>query len=64
MQAKAMYLETDWAGSCLSIDLTRELNAVSIITYISPFVGFIVYDSTLILNMFLQLQVSKYVNIS
>ena len=27
-------------------------------------VGFVVYDSTIILNMFLQLQVSKYVNIS
>jgi len=36
----------------LSIDLTQDLNAVSIITYISYFVGFVVYDSTLILNIF------------
>ena len=35
----------------LSIELTRDLNAVIIITYISTFVGFVVYDSTLNLNM-------------
>ena len=36
----------------LSIDLTRDLNAVSIVIYISTMVGFVVYDSTLNLNMF------------
>ena len=30
----------------MSIDRTQGLNAVSIITYISTFVGFVVYDST------------------
>jgi len=59
-----MCLETNLAGSSLNKDLTRDLNAVSIITYISSFVGFVVNDCTLILNMFLQLQVSKYLNIS
>jgi len=47
----------------LSIDQTQGLNAVSTITYISSFVGFVDYGSILILNVFLQLQVSKYWNI-
>jgi hypothetical protein len=36
----------------LSIDLTRDLNAVCIITYISIFGDFVFYDSTLNLNIF------------
>jgi len=43
----------------LSIDLTQDLKALSIFTYISSFVGFVVYDSTRILNLFLQVQDSK-----
>jgi len=40
------------------------LKAVSIITYISSFMGFVVYGSTLIFIVFLQLQVTKYWNMS
>ena len=36
----------------LSIDLTRDPNAVSIISYISTFLGFLVHDRTLNLNFF------------
>jgi len=65
MQAQARCLETNLAGSSLfEYSLTQNLNAVSMITYISSFVGFVIYDSTLVLNMFLELQVSKYLNIS
>ena len=46
--SKSIYHEAVY----LSIDLTRDLNAVRIITYISTFVSFVVYDSTLNLNMF------------
>jgi len=37
----------------LSIDLTGDLNDVSIIGYISAFVGFVVHESTLNLYVFL-----------
>ena len=46
--SKSIYYEAMY----LSIDLSRDLNAVSIITYISTFVGFVVHDSTLNLNTF------------
>jgi hypothetical protein len=64
MQSQAMCLETNLAGSSLITDRTQGLNAVIIVTYISSFVGFVVYESNLILNVFSQLQVSQYWNIS
>ena len=65
MQALVMCLEINLAVALyLSIDLTREQTLLSIITYISTCVGFVVYDSTLNLNMVLKLQFSKYMNIS
>jgi len=48
----------------LSTDQIQGLSAVSIITYISSFMGFLVYGSTLIINVFLEQQVTKYWNIS
>ena len=65
MQSQGMCFETNLAGSSLfEYRPNSRPESCKYNYFISSFVGFVVYDSTLILNMFLQLQVSKYLNMS
>ena len=61
MQAPAMCLEIDLAGSCV-FEHRHNLRPerCKLIIYISTFVGFVVYDSTLNLNMILQLRFVRF----